>query len=175
MVEIDSKWGEVDLQTLVEEGVYIGAEAGITGIEVCLRMKKTRMRTVVTIRVGLYAKSCRKKVLINQKALPSKGVRTSKLNVRAAAKSQPIQSILATCHIALTRNNSRKPSKNSVKLCMPVWPWTKRDYPLGMASSSFRQEKLPKMRQKLWTKQTLTKEKFPARSISEPWQKRDFN
>ena len=169
MVEIGSKWGEADLQTPVEEGAYIEAEAGITGIKACLKMKKTRTRTVMTIRVGLYAKSCRKKVLINQKAWPSRGVRTSKLNVRAAAKSQPTQSILATCHIALTRSSSRKPSKNSVKLCMPVWPWTKRVYPPGMASSSFRQKKLPKMRQELWTKLTLTREKFPARSISEPW------
>ena len=175
MVEIGSKWGEADLQTLVEEGAYIEAEAGITGIRACLKMKRTKMRTVVTIRVELHAKSFPIKMLINQKAWLSRGVKISKLNVRAVAKSQLIQSILATCHIALTRSNSRKPSKNSVKLCMPVWPWTKRDYPLVMASSSFRPEKLPKMRQKPWTKQTSTKEKFPARSISEPWQKRDFN
>ena len=75
----------------VEEGAYIGAEVGTTGIRACLKMKKTRMRTVVTIGVGLHAKSSQRKVLINQKALPSKGVRTSKLSVRAAAKSQPIQ------------------------------------------------------------------------------------
>ena len=52
----------------VEEGAYIEAEAGITGREAYLRMKKTRMRTAVTIGVGLNAKSCRRKVLINQKA-----------------------------------------------------------------------------------------------------------
>ena len=52
----------------VEEGAYIGAEVGITGIEACLRMRRTRMRTVVTIKEGLHAKSSRRKVLINQKA-----------------------------------------------------------------------------------------------------------
>ena len=52
----------------VEEGVYIEAEAGITGIRACLKMKRTKMRTVVTIKEGIYAKSCRKRVHINQKA-----------------------------------------------------------------------------------------------------------
>ena len=169
MVEIGSKWGEADLQMLVEEGAYIEAEAGITGKRACLMMKRTKMRTVVTIEVGIYVKSCQKRVLINQKAWPFRGVRTSKLNVKVAARNQPIQSILATYHIALTRSSSRKPSKNSVKLCMPVWPWTKRDYPLGMASSSFRQEKLPKMRQKLWTRLISTRERCQSRPISESW------
>ena len=53
---------------LVEEGAYIEAEAGITGIRAFLKMKRTKMRTVVTIRVGLHAKSFPIKMLINQKA-----------------------------------------------------------------------------------------------------------
>ena len=52
----------------VEEGAYIGAEVGTTGIRACLKMKRTKMRTVVTIRVEPHAKSFPIKMLINQKA-----------------------------------------------------------------------------------------------------------
>ena len=116
-METGNRIGEVDLQMVARElGVSIAAEVGI---EVYHR-RKIRMETVMTIRVELSVKRCLKRILVSNKALLSRDVKTRQKSVKLAVRSLLSLFMLATCHTVSTRNNLRKPSENSEKFCIQV-------------------------------------------------------
>ena len=115
-METGNRIGEVDLQMVARElGVSIAAEVGI---EVYHR-RKIRME-IMTIRVELSVRRCLKRILVSNKALLSRDVKTRQKSVKLAVRSLLSLFMLATCHTVSTRNNLRKPSENSEKLCMQV-------------------------------------------------------
>lgn len=114
--ETGNRIGEEDLQMVARElGVSIAAEVGI---EVYHR-RKIRME-IMTIRVELSVRRCLKRILVSNKALPSRDVRPKQKSVKVAVRGLPSLSMLATCHTVSTKNNLRKPLKNSEKFCMQV-------------------------------------------------------
>ena len=114
--ETDNRIGEEDLQMVVRElGVSIAAEVGI---EVYHRWK-IRME-IMTIRAELSVRRCLKRILVNNKALLSRDVRTRQKSVKVAVRGLPLLFMSATCHTVSTRNNLKRPLKNSEKFCMQV-------------------------------------------------------